>query len=112
MLVASRARRGPAPRSSRRRRSRSSTRRSEGDDLRKALSLWAALSAGGAAVGLLLGGVLTQALSWPWIFFVNVPIGVAAVALAVRFVPEAAARTPNREPTSSARSASPAGSRC
>ena len=59
----------------------------DGDDQRKALSLWAALSAGGAAVGLLLGGVLTQAFSWPWIFFVNVPIGVAAVMLALRFVP-------------------------
>jgi EmrB/QacA subfamily drug resistance transporter len=59
----------------------------DGDDQRKALSLWAALSAGGAAVGLLLGGVLTQAISWPWIFFVNVPIGVIAVGLALRLVP-------------------------
>jgi len=59
----------------------------DGDDQRKALSLFAAISAGGAAVGLLLGGVLTQALSWPWIFFVNVPIGVAAVFAALRLVP-------------------------
>ena len=62
-----------------------------GDDLRKALGLWAALSAGGAAVGLLLGGILTQALSWPWIFFVNLPIGVLAVVLATRLVPESRA---------------------
>ncbi len=68
----------------------------DGDDQRKALSLWAALSAGGAAVGLLMGGVLTQALSWPWIFFVNVPIGVAAVALAVRFVPGGRSETHER----------------
>jgi MFS family permease len=59
----------------------------DGDDQRKALSLWAALSAGGAAVGLLLGGILTQAISWPWIFFVNVPIGVGAIVLALRLVP-------------------------
>jgi EmrB/QacA subfamily drug resistance transporter len=68
----------------------------DGDDQRKALSLWAALSAGGAAVGLLLGGVLTQGLSWPWIFFVNVPIGAAAVALATRYVPEGRAAVEQR----------------
>ena len=61
---------------------------SDPDDQRKALGLWAALAAGGAAVGLLLGGLLTQALSWPWIFFVNVPIGILAVPLALRFVPD------------------------
>ena len=38
--------------------------------------MWSAISAGGGAVGLLLGGVLTDQLSWQWIFFVNVPIGL------------------------------------
>jgi EmrB/QacA subfamily drug resistance transporter len=59
----------------------------DADNQRKALGLWAGLAAGGGALGLLLGGLLTQALSWPWIFFVNAPIGVAAIILAVRFVP-------------------------
>jgi EmrB/QacA subfamily drug resistance transporter len=68
----------------------------DGDDQRKALSLWAGLSAGGAAVGLLLGGILTQAFSWPWIFFVNVPIGLAAVLLAARFVPGGRAEVEQR----------------
>jgi EmrB/QacA subfamily drug resistance transporter len=68
----------------------------DGDDQRKALSLWAGLSAGGAAVGLLLGGILTQAFSWPWIFFVNVPIGLAAVLLAARFVPGGRAEVAQR----------------
>src|SRR3954470_19433925 len=54
----------------------------------KALGVWSAIAAGGAAAGLLLGGVLTDLLSWEWIFFVNVPVGVAAIAAAVRFVPE------------------------
>jgi predicted MFS family arabinose efflux permease len=44
-------------------------------------------------VGLLLGGVLTEYLSWEWIFFVNVPVGVAAVLLSMRFVPESKADT-------------------
>jgi EmrB/QacA subfamily drug resistance transporter len=54
----------------------------------KALGVWSAIAAGGAAFGLLLGGVLTDLLSWEWIFFVNVPVGMAAIAAAVRFVPE------------------------
>jgi EmrB/QacA subfamily drug resistance transporter len=60
---------------------------SDAEGQRRALGLWAGLSAGGSAVGLLLGGLLTQALSWPWIFFVNLPIGVAGILLALRFVP-------------------------
>jgi EmrB/QacA subfamily drug resistance transporter len=54
----------------------------------KALGVWSAIVAGGAAAGLLLGGVLTDLLSWEWVFFVNVPVGVLAVAAALRFVPE------------------------
>jgi EmrB/QacA subfamily drug resistance transporter len=46
----------------------------------RALGAYSFTGAGGASVGLVLGGVLTQALSWHWIFFVNAPIGVAAVA--------------------------------
>jgi len=54
----------------------------------KALGVWSAIVAGGAAAGLLLGGVLTDLLSWEWIFFVNVPVGIFALAAALRFVPE------------------------
>ena len=52
---------------------------SEGEQRTKALAVWGAIAAGGAAVGLLLGGVLTEFLSWEWVFFVNVPIGIAVV---------------------------------
>lgn len=54
----------------------------------RALGVWSAIAAGGGAVGLLLGGVLTDLASWPWIFIVNVPVGAGALALAMRFVPE------------------------
>ena len=54
----------------------------------RALGVWSAIAAGGGAVGLLLGGVLTDLVSWPWIFIVNVPVGAVALALTLRFVPE------------------------
>src|SRR5215212_7584518 len=63
----------------------------EGSDRTKALGVWSAIAAGGGAFGLLLGGILTDLLSWEWIFFVNVPIGIATAALALRFVPESRA---------------------
>jgi MFS family permease len=52
------------------------------------MSVWAAIAVGGGAVGLVLGGILVEALSWPWIFFVNVPVGIAVFAASLRFVPE------------------------
>ncbi|HYZ27728.1 MAG TPA: DHA2 family efflux MFS transporter permease subunit, partial [Thermoleophilaceae bacterium] len=53
----------------------------------KAIGVFSFVAAGGASIGLLLGGVLTQALNWHWIFFVNVPIGIATWVLARRLVP-------------------------
>ena len=57
-----------------------------------ALSVWGAIAAGGAAAGVLFGGMLTAWLSWRWVFFINVPLGVAAGVLALRLVPRAAGR--------------------
>src|SRR5204863_9336981 len=54
----------------------------EGRERNIALGVWGAVGGFGAAAGLLLGGVLTDALSWSWIFFVNVPVGVTAFILA------------------------------
>src|SRR6267378_4588173 len=54
----------------------------EGRERNLALGIWGAASGGGAAVGVLLGGVLTSYLSWPWIFYLNVPVGLALVLLA------------------------------
>jgi EmrB/QacA subfamily drug resistance transporter len=60
----------------------------EGRERARALGVWAAIAIGGSAVGLVLGGVLTQYFSWPWIFFVNVPVGIAAFFFSVRLIPE------------------------
>ncbi len=60
----------------------------EGQERTKAMGVWSAIAAGGGAVGLLLGGILTDLFSWPWIFFVNIPVGIAAFVLSLRYVPE------------------------
>src|SRR5215470_18409423 len=54
----------------------------EGRERNLALGIYGAASGSGAAAGVLLGGLLTSYLSWSWVFFINVPVGVAAIALA------------------------------
>ena len=53
----------------------------EGRERNIALGIWGAVSGSGAAAGVLLGGLLTSSLNWSWIFFINVPVGAAIVAL-------------------------------
>jgi EmrB/QacA subfamily drug resistance transporter len=53
----------------------------EGRERNLALGIYGAASGSGAAAGVLLGGILTSYLSWSWIFFINVPVGIAAIAL-------------------------------
>jgi EmrB/QacA subfamily drug resistance transporter len=65
-----------------------STTFAEGKERSRALGVWAAIAIGGSAVGLILGGILTQAFSWPWIFFVNVPVGIVGFVLSWRLIPE------------------------
>jgi EmrB/QacA subfamily drug resistance transporter len=60
----------------------------EGAERAKALGVWAAIAIGGSAVGLILGGALTQYFSWPWVFFINVPVGIAVFFASLRYVPE------------------------
>ncbi len=61
----------------------------------RAMGMWSAVAGAGGAAGALLGGVLTQELSWRWILFINVPIGIAAFVGARAFLPESrAGRTP------------------
>jgi EmrB/QacA subfamily drug resistance transporter len=60
----------------------------EGAERNRALGVWGAVAGSGGAAGVLLGGVLTEYLGWEWVLFVNVPIGVAAAALAPRLLVE------------------------
>jgi EmrB/QacA subfamily drug resistance transporter len=60
----------------------------EGPERNKALGLWGGIGAAGATIGLITGGLLTRYAGWEYIFFLNVPIGIAALLLAPRMVPE------------------------
>ena len=59
----------------------------EGPERNRALGIWSMVAGGGGAIGLVLGGLLTQYVNWRWTFFINVPIGLAVLLLAPRFVP-------------------------
>jgi EmrB/QacA subfamily drug resistance transporter len=68
----------------------------EGRDRNRALGIWGAVAGSGGAVGVLLGGILTSAFSWPWIFYVNVPVGAAVLLLSPLLLRESRADLPNR----------------
>jgi EmrB/QacA subfamily drug resistance transporter len=68
----------------------------EGAERNKALGIWGALGATGATVGLIAGGLLTRYAGWQYIFYLNVPIGAAVLALAPRIVPDSRLSTTRR----------------
>jgi EmrB/QacA subfamily drug resistance transporter len=63
----------------------------EGAERNRALGIWGAVAGAGGAAGVLLGGILTSGLSWRWVLFVNVPIGLGAALLAPRTIVESRA---------------------
>jgi EmrB/QacA subfamily drug resistance transporter len=68
----------------------------EGHERNRALGIYGAASGSGAAAGVLLGGVITSYLGWSWIFFVNVPVGAAAIALTPFLLRDSRAELPHR----------------
>ncbi len=64
----------------------------DGAERNKALGIWGAVAGSGGAAGVLLGGVLTEDLGWEWVLWVNVPIGIAAAAIAPSLIAESARR--------------------
>jgi len=68
----------------------------EGRERNVALGVWGAVSGSGAAAGVLLGGFLTSSLAWSWIFFINVPVGVALVAVSPFLLRESRAELGHR----------------
>ncbi|MCX5417649.1 MFS transporter [Streptomyces sp. NBC_00059] len=59
----------------------------EGEERNRALGIWSSLGGSGAALGVLLGGLLTAGPGWPWVFFVNVPVGLALVVALRAYLP-------------------------
>ncbi|HKR82423.1 MAG TPA: MFS transporter [Candidatus Saccharimonadales bacterium] len=68
----------------------------EGTERNRALGIWSMISGGGGAVGLLLGGILTQYVNWRWIFFINVPIAIGVLVSALKYVPQSLPRAQER----------------
>ena len=85
---------------------------SEGAERNRALGIWGAVAGAGGAAGVLLGGILTSGLSWRWVLFVNVPIGLAAAALAPGCWSKAAPTMAPIRSTFRVRSPSQGASRC
>nr|WP_221375181.1 MFS transporter [Actinoplanes polyasparticus] len=62
----------------------------DGDERNRGLGVWSALGGGGAALGVLLGGLITAGPGWPWVFYVNVPVGPVIAAAWARMLPAGA----------------------
>jgi EmrB/QacA subfamily drug resistance transporter len=67
-----------------------------GAERNKALGVWGAVAGSGGAAGVLLGGVITDALGWEWVLFINVPIGITAALLSFRLIAESRAEVERR----------------
>lgn len=68
----------------------------EGAVRNKALGIWGGVGAGGGTIGLIAGGIITRYLGWEYIFYLNLPIGITALALTRRVVPESRRETVTR----------------
>lgn len=62
------------------------------EEFNRAFGIWGAIGAAGGLFGILLGGLLTQLAGWPWIFLINVPVGVMALLVSPRLLPESHAQ--------------------